>query len=368
MQEPVNHAAGPDLYLFVGARPESFASGGGADEVLLLQPDPTVAAKLERAIEGQAGVRVIAASLGKAAGQATLNMMNMAALSSLRQPTPALLDLFPGLKTVATRDVRILRVADLDIPIAIDGLPYSLRVQIDMPGSEFDILSCLDETGLLAKVTECIVLCGTDVFFEGGCNYQAVVDFLAEKAFVQTDRDDSDPDWPVLRFRGNPQSRQAMLARISSLENELTELKETADKSRILFGELEAERNKLRQQVAAHTEAAKVLEATAEERKKRIGVLEVENKRTVELQADVGFQIRMNALLRNDLDELAGRFEQSERQRLRLEELLRTLTPKLQQAAEELHLLQASPLSKAKMVEVAGGKPKTKRGRRDRNA
>lgn len=516
MQKPIISTVGRGFFLFVGARPETLLPDNGVDEILLLQPDPVVASKLERATEGQAHIRILAASIDKEAGWGCVNVMNMAALSSLRRPTPALLNLLPGLKTIATRDARILSAGDLDIPVCMDRHSLSLRVRVDMAGSEMDILSCLDEAGLLETTVECIVHCSSDVFFEGGCNYQTVTDFLIEKGFVPLDRDDTDPDWPVLRFYGNPQFRyrtaarisglEAMLAsvraeakavqkiaadreatlaklergnataktaseelqimaqerltalelalngaqaeaeaarqviveqgnalaalgderktniiRISELEAALVAEKAASDKAAVearerisrleaecnklhgdaatraettksleatlaareadlsdlngkvesftaRMGELETERNKLHGDAAARAETIKSLETIVGEGKNRITQLEIENKRTFDLQADISFQLRMNALLRNDLDELSRRFEGSEKKRLRLEELLRTLTSKLQQAADELHLLQASSLRTEVMVEGAGDKSKIKRGRRERNA
>jgi hypothetical protein len=502
MLEDHYQGAGLSFQFFVGARPETIACGTSGDCTFLLQQDPIAAANLETAVEGYAGLRVIAATIGSVAGEASLNLMNMVELSSLRQPNSALLDQFPGLKKVAVRQVRIIRVADLDTPIATAPSLCSWRLRIDMPGSELDILNCNGEAGLLTKASQCVVRCSSIVFFQGGCDYEAVADLLARKGFDQTSHDPIGPGWAVLGFRRNPQTQQVALTCTADFETvpakvhtetevgadrdvalfllrrenkskakpiievdpilaaenatsgksalelgevvfsveaeydevrgevrahsaamkdiqepsaqdvartsqhdapsfdactltkcmyrtvteqlsagvkqadpeqlrtmvaakdaELAELRSELSGLRVLFREMEAERDNLLENAAAHTDAIQALEATAEERKTRIDFLETENRRVTELQADVGFQIRMNALVRGDLDELADRFEQTEKRRMRLEELLRTLTQKLQLAAGQLHLLQASTLSKADVANLPG-EPKPKRGRR----
>lgn len=57
-------------------------------------------------------------------------------------------------------------------------------------------------------------------------------------------------------------------------------------------------------------------------------------------QADQGLQMRMQAMHKMDLDDLRIRYEQSETRRRQQEELLRKLTPRLAQAAEQLRHLQ----------------------------
>ncbi|KPQ05527.1 MAG: GAGA binding protein-like family [Rhodobacteraceae bacterium HLUCCA12] len=57
-------------------------------------------------------------------------------------------------------------------------------------------------------------------------------------------------------------------------------------------------------------------------------------------QADLGLAMRMQGLLQSDLDDLRDRFAQSEAVRREQEDLLRKLTPRLQEAAQQLRQLQ----------------------------
>ncbi|MFG6604742.1 MULTISPECIES: hypothetical protein [unclassified Sulfitobacter] len=65
-------------------------------------------------------------------------------------------------------------------------------------------------------------------------------------------------------------------------------------------------------------------------------------KRTKELQSaneELSIALRMQSVLQADLSDLRSRFAESERQRLEQEKLLTKLTPRLQQAAEQLQYL-----------------------------
>lgn len=79
--------------------------------------------------------------------------------------------------------------------------------------------------------------------------------------------------------------------------------------------------------------------------------LKAAEQRVEQFSADQAFQVRVNAMMQVDLDNLRSRFEASETQRRRQEELLRKLTPKLALAAEHLHLVNASPTHETPVLE-----------------
>ena len=74
--------------------------------------------------------------------------------------------------------------------------------------------------------------------------------------------------------------------------------------------------------------------------------------------SDLGLATRMQGLLQVDLDELRARFRQSEETRVLQEDLLRKLTPRLQDAARQLRQLQI-----AAEPETAAGPPAASIGR-----
>ncbi len=84
---------------------------------------------------------------------------------------------------------------------------------------------------------------------------------------------------------------------------------------------------------------------------KRIADLEADLNRAVTAREralqDSGLALRMQAILQADLDALRDRFQLSEAQRVRQEVLLRKLTPRLQEAARQLHLMQLAETAPA---------------------
>ncbi|SER10589.1 hypothetical protein, partial [Thalassovita taeanensis] len=83
--------------------------------------------------------------------------------------------------------------------------------------------------------------------------------------------------------------------------------------------------------------------------------LEEAQAKAEQTHADYALQMRMLAMYKVDLDDLRQRYEQSELQRRQQDDLLRKLTPRLAQAAEQLRHLHlpseiapSIPLSKPK--------------------
>jgi hypothetical protein len=104
------------------------------------------------------------------------------------------------------------------------------------------------------------------------------------------------------------------------------------------------------------------LRESKREQSRDAAALEAAETRMDQANAERALQVRMNAMLQIDLDNLRKQFERSESQRRTQEELLLKLTPKLAQAAEHLQQLQlTAPEEQPEEVETAPKKSPTRK-------
>lgn len=418
--------------------------GGIPERLILVEPAETPGGTYAQRFAGITGGDLVDGVLAEAAGSTDLVRYNLPGLRSLRAPTKALYTLFPGLQErarIATQTVQAAQV--LGDPGA---LPSPVRLRVDLPGAEPEILSALEDAGALEPIELLSLRCCVDVPFEGGWNRAQLQSWLEARHIRLDHADEDDPDWPELRLTADPAAR-----RIAALEAELaeaeaahkkleterdqataqaeslrkkieevreeamaeteklraelsrsaeqlkardTDLAETSDKLKAETAKrAEAEQNlqetrtaleeaqkqaEMRKAELAETEAARKnleadLEGARREAEKRMTHLD--EMETAAAQAykdrdkaysDLGVAMRMQGLLQSDLDDLRERYRESEETRTSQEELLRKLTPQLQNAAGQLRQLQleASPEEASGVLSAteATTKPKSRSG------
>ena len=315
--------------------------GGVPERIILVEPAETSGGALAQRFAGMEGVTLIDAVPGEAAGAAELVRYNLPGLRSTAAPSDALRRLFPGLKARATVSTRMIPVTQL---LGDPGnLPAPVRLRIDMPGAEAAILQGMEDCGALGRVDLLSLRCGAEAMFEGAWDRAALQSWCDARYFRLDRADEEDPDWPELRFAPDPARR-----RIAALETELAQAQEAA----------QAEVEKLR----AALDSAR---ADAEKHKTRAQEKEAACKQAYEERdkafADLGLAMRMQGLLQSDLDDLRERYRQSEETRAGQEELLRKLTPRLQDAAQQLRQLQlVTEPDAAPEIEATATKTKAK--------
>ena len=131
---------------------------------------------------------------------------------------------------------------------------------------------------------------------------------------------------------------------IKALESQLSQESENRRKAE----QLADERNR---QLSQEFENRRKAEQLADEHSRQLAARinkEAEARKALEerlskVTADEGFYTRRHTMLQIDLDKLRERFAESERQRAQQEALLRKLTPRLAQAAQELKKLHIVP-------------------------
>ena len=275
-------AEGPGLVLHLGAGDgaelEAYLAEG-AGHVVLVEPNPTLAAALARRCAGDGRVRVLPVAVAERDGTAELQLFNLAALSSLRAPAQ-LSALFPGLRRVAGVEVETRSIASLLAELPPPGDRPELVV-IDTPGEEGSVLEGLIAAGGLERFGRIRLSCGTGEHYAGSAPAAALQARLEAEGYRLEASDEGDPDRPVLDFRRDPLARElrSLRAELAGLraahaatEAELSAGREAlqAGKARITLLETRLETTTAERRAQAETAAKRIAEletALAESRK-----------------------------------------------------------------------------------------------------
>jgi hypothetical protein len=384
-----------DLFVGIGSLPAARLDAllaQPAGRVVLAEPDPDRAVRIEAEHAGRAGLQVIAAAVAQAAGPAELSLYNQPGLQSLRPPTEALRQLLPGLRP--RRCLAVERITPAGLLESLGAAAGRIRLWVDALGEEAAILAGWEAAGALERVSRLQLRCGSRPLFEGAWDAATLQEWLRLRGFVALPAEEDDPDWPELVFVPDPlvQRLKAELqrlgetgarlaareARVAELEARLAELTES-DKAQAAqlaqqkaaaqaaeeraggfetelkaktarAGELEARLAELTESGKAQAAQLAQQKAATQAVEERAGRLEAELKaktaRVAELEAsldklqgNLAVALRMQNLAQLDLQELRQRYRDVETARAAQAELLQKLAPRLQQAARQLQLL-----------------------------
>ncbi len=195
--------------------------GGLPARVLLIEPAATAGGEQARILGDLPGIEIVDAVPGGRDAPVDLDRYNLPGLRSLRPPTDALHALYPGLKLRGRVATQMVALAGL----VGDGadLPAPLRLYVDLPGSEGDILQALSDCGALDAVSALSMRCAGEEMFRGGWRCDALRSWLEDRQFraEPAAEDADDPDWPGLRMTADPAAR-----RLAALEAEAATLRE----------------------------------------------------------------------------------------------------------------------------------------------
>lgn len=323
-------------------------------QVVLTAPDPAAVAHIRTRFPETSNAQIIPAALGDRDGQVELLQYNFPGLTSLHPPGAALRDLFPGLRIKARKQVQILSAGNLMKRLA--NAPRPLNLFIDAPGSELDILQAFQAAGALDETRDLRIWCSTGPLFDtpsGAPTLSSVRSWLEARYFRFTGTDEQDPDWHEIRFTLNQAELELDLARteLETLrESQAMQLSNAQDLEDLLdirdaqISELEA--------ALSEAQAPKPEPEADPEIARQIAAL----------QSDLALALRLQAIAQADLEDLRGKYRENQGIRASQEDLLRQLTPRLHQAAQQLRAIAPDlddPASERLASEhTAGKKPK----------
>ncbi|MFT4742051.1 MAG: hypothetical protein ACI91Z_000022 [Yoonia sp.] len=219
-----------------------------ATRIVILEPDPKIAAQLE--VGARAGVEVWPLAFAAADGDSILHESSLSTFSSLRLPT-GLKTLFPSL-----REAGQSQVTTCSAQTVIDRLGLKKGAKnaliLGAAGEESSAITQLIAMGALADFEYIITTLPREKMFENAADGETLATALAEQAFLAVTTDASDPDLPFVLLKRDP-VWAAMLAdkteaarTIEGLEQE----RDTFQQERAHFTQtLQSERERLTSEV-----------------------------------------------------------------------------------------------------------------------
>lgn len=345
---------------------------GAPERLVLIDPLIETGSTEGPALGEDETTRIVNAALAAEDGEAEMILYSFPGLNSLHTPMPELLSIFPGLRERQRETVRTLSPEGLKAQLT--GLPAPFRVWIDTPGTEAEILNALDMLGLLDQIETLELRCGSAAFFNSAWNRQALESWLTEKQFQLVEADETDPDWPELRFKADISARRitTLESRLKALDRKYASTRAEAAQALKKKDKTLAERDTALEKAQAalreHEDAIAERDARITEKDEAIEKLKADltarDKTLVERDAtlsrlrqeiataleaadqakadgdgarqDLRLALHTQASLQANLDDLRQRYRRLHEEKARQDDLLEQLTPRLREAAQQL--------------------------------
>lgn len=360
----------PAMAAAVQAQPRS--------RVVLVEPDPDIAAQIRTQHAGQPAVSVLAGAVTdtQTPDPIILVQYNQPGLRSSWTPTSHLKQLLPGLKPRLTQDVPGIAVAQVLAEAGVEGLEKdraqdgtsqgNVELWLDTGGSEALLLQAMIAQGALEHMARIVLRCGQEPLFDRALGAADLTTLLRRQGFGLVAQQSDDPDWPELHFERDilvTELRQALAdqhgaqeqarAQYAALEAQLAavnkNLAQTMEALEAKSGALSATEDKLtraRSKIALNAQELAEMRAETETAADQVTAIERAQKArdlaedaAASAQADLALALRMQTLAQSDLRDLQIRYDRTERTCQSQATLLKKLTPRLQQAAAQLQAL-----------------------------
>jgi chromosome segregation ATPase len=168
-----------------------------ADTVILVEPDPERALAIKTWLEGGGKGTLIEAAVADRSGEGIFRRTSFGAMNSLRVPTGAK-ELFPGLQSLETVPVNMVRPRDLLSGRALENTRGRIGLVVDAPSEALLVLADLDDAGVLEQFDDIAVRVAERPLHEGGADRKDVEAWLKDtgRCLVW----EPDPDDPDLRY------------------------------------------------------------------------------------------------------------------------------------------------------------------------
>lgn len=383
-------AGGMPLLLHIGSGASSDAAlCADADTVLLVEPDPQLAQKARVWLSETAQGRVVQAAVADSVGQAALNCVSYAKMSSVRAMTGAL-DLYPGLQVLRAEQVATVRPRDLLQEYEGEVRKGGCGLIVGAPSEAYLVLSDLHASGLLAGFGYIQIDAGEHPLHEGGASKATCETWARDHNYsVQWGRSAADPnlhvgrlnyDWnaayqklTLLKERLEADVREARQAYKSAVE-EVSACSDSLEEALTRLKSKELELEDVQETLAAEQQALKLKTEQADqlndsylkERKDRES-LESELKRlqaliqdetqknqkllseVEDLREDNRLSLRMQRMAQADLADLQSRFM-----------TLATEKSQLEDSLDKISSYMRSEISQRREIGVNPGKAKKK--------
>ena len=176
-----------DCVFDVGANRGQYATmlrkdAGFAGTVLSFEPNPDIFAQLSRRASGDARWHVFNLALSDFDGVASFNIMAADQFSSLEKPSEGQDAIFADRNRVSrTVEMQCRRIDSLLPELQADHAFTRPFLKMDTQGHDLSV--CEGAGNLLAQIAGVQTELGVRPIYEGGTNYRAKIDWLADRSF-----------------------------------------------------------------------------------------------------------------------------------------------------------------------------------------
>jgi len=211
-----------------------------ANRIILVEPHPEVIELLQQRVETQANVEVLEAAVDNGNSEQVFITRNMREFSGFR-PLDDMQTFYPGLQDTGELEIHKQDAGEF-VGSLIRRRDRRISLVIDVNGDEAEVLESLAQAGLMERIEEIRVYCGTSALYKGGPASAEVEQLLSEVANFETRLSGSGfmrtvHAWRVRQPEAIPQpsldettelhkERDALQASLERLESRLSQLSE----------------------------------------------------------------------------------------------------------------------------------------------
>ncbi|MDP5138435.1 hypothetical protein ORJ04_21030 [Rheinheimera baltica] len=226
-----------------------------ADKVIVYEADASLAQQLTKQFAMNKTVKVKAQAVSHQTAKEVMYCFNLAQCNALAPATTLLAELFPGLKSLPEREVQTLTLAKELAVIKLHGQQNMLL--LELPAQNLLLVKHLVEANLLQYFSHVILQHNEQPLYQSASPINELQHYLSDQGFELCETDESDADFPLMRFYRDAQSQQLKAVKLEAdaTRKQLAELTQQLDaaKHQAIVGKQQAEEQK--------TELSKRLEA-----------------------------------------------------------------------------------------------------------
>lgn len=306
-----------------------------ADTVILVEPDPERALALKTWLEGGGKGTLVEAAVADRSGEGIFRRTSFDAMNSLRAPTGAK-ELFPGLQSLETVPVNLVRPRDLLSGRALENTRGRIGLVVDAPSETLLVLADLDDAGVLEQFDDIAVRVAERPLHEGGADRKDLEAWLKDTGRClawEPNPDDPDIRYAIVetdwRARNSQNER-----RVLELEEEIESVRQSyasaSEEAQANFTALDKAKQD-REALKAEVEELKTALSKASEEIEGLHKLRSELEA---LREDNRLLLRIQRIAQADLADLQNHYASLSREKLELEHFIDTLAEKVRQSID----------------------------------
>lgn len=175
-------------------------------KTLAYEADDAQAQLLAAEYQQNPAISIKPLAVATAAGSAQLHRFNLPQCNALSAATSELQAIFPGLQALPAKELQTVEMASELVSAKVQGQNNMLL--LELPAQNLSLLQHLADKQLLAHFSHLVVQHSEQVLYEDAASLAQLQQFLEEQGYQQLELDNSDVDFPLLRFYRDANAEQ----------------------------------------------------------------------------------------------------------------------------------------------------------------